>query len=75
MGFKLGDCLLQERLDEKGWTQAYFGRRMNVSRQYINKLISGENKMSFEFALNAAHILGCRTTDLYILEVVRDRSE
>ncbi|MNC23561.1 hypothetical protein BSK49_19195 [Paenibacillus odorifer] len=75
MGFKLGDCLLSDRLDEHGWTQAYFAKRMNVSRQFVNRIISGERKMSFEFAINAAHILGCRTTDLYVLEVVNDRSE
>ncbi|CAH1058824.1 helix-turn-helix transcriptional regulator [Paenibacillus pseudetheri] len=75
MRFQLGDCLLLERLKEKGWTQAYFAKRMDVSRQFVNRIISGERKMSFEFALNAAHILGCRTTDLYVLEVVRDRSE
>lgn len=75
MSLQLGDCLLLERLNEKGWTQAYFAKRMGVSRQYINKLTSGERKMSYEFALNAAHILECRTTDLYILNVVRDRSE
>ncbi|KGE20679.1 helix-turn-helix transcriptional regulator [Paenibacillus wynnii] len=75
MGFRLGDCLLLERLKDKGWTQAYFAKRMNVSRQYVNKIISGERKMSFEFAINAAHILGCHTADLYILEVVRNRSE
>ncbi|SMF88100.1 DNA-binding transcriptional regulator, XRE-family HTH domain [Paenibacillus uliginis N3/975] len=71
MSFQLGDCTLLERLNEKGWTQAEFAKRMGVSRQYVSKLINGERKMSLEFAFNAAHILGCRITDLYILKVVR----
>ncbi|WP_110933794.1 helix-turn-helix transcriptional regulator [Paenibacillus bouchesdurhonensis] len=73
MGLRLGDCLLLERLEEKGISQAEFAKRMGVSRQFVSKLISGERKMSLEFAFNAAHILGCRVTDLYILEVVRNR--
>lgn len=71
MSFRLGDCLLLERLKEKGWTQAEFAKRMGVTRQYVSKLVSGERKMSLEFAINAANILGCRVTDLYILNVVR----
>ncbi len=74
MSLQLGDCLLLERLNEKGMSQAEFAKRMGVSRQYVNKLIKGHTKMSLEFALNAANILGCRITDFYILEVVRHRS-
>lgn len=74
MSLQLGDCLLLERLNEKGMSQAEFAKRMGVSRQYVNKLIKGRTKMSLEFALNAANILGCRITDFYILEVVRHRS-
>ncbi|WP_211746397.1 helix-turn-helix transcriptional regulator [Paenibacillus sp. Marseille-Q4541] len=74
MSFRLGDCLLLERLNEKGWTQAEFAKRMGVTRQYVSKLVSGDRKMSLEFAINAANILGCRVTDLYILNVVRKRN-
>ncbi|GIO39094.1 helix-turn-helix transcriptional regulator [Paenibacillus antibioticophila] len=74
MGYILGDCLLQDRLNDAGLTQAEFARRMGVSPQYVNKIIRGSRKMSLEFAINAAQILGCRITDLYILEIVRDRS-
>lgn len=74
MSLQLGDCLLLERLNEKGMTQAEFAKRMGVSRQYVGKLIDGSRKMSLEFAFNAAQILGCRITDLYILKVVRSRS-
>ncbi|OIB04847.1 hypothetical protein AK95_14625 [Paenibacillus sp. LC231] len=74
MSLQLGDCLLLERLNEKGYTQSEFAKRMGVSRQYVSKIINGERKMSLEFAINAANILGCRITDLYILKVVRKRS-
>lgn len=73
MAFALGECLLQDYLDKKGWTQSEFSRRMDCSRQYVNALVSGKEKMSLEFAINASYILECRITDLYVLEIVRSR--
>lgn len=72
MAFRLGECLLLDILERKNMTQAEFARRMKVSRQYVNRIATGEDTMSLEFAINAAHILGCRVTDLYIL---RSRKE
>lgn len=74
MGFLLRECLLLYRLEQKGMTQAEFARKMKVSRQYVHKLIAGERTMSLEFALNAAYILECKTTDLYIVEFVSNRN-
>ncbi|MCC3379873.1 helix-turn-helix transcriptional regulator [Paenibacillus farraposensis] len=64
-----------ERLEENNMNQSEFARHMGVSRQFVGKLISGERNMSLEFALNAAHILKCRVTDLYVLKVVRKGKE
>lgn len=75
MAFQLGECLLLDILEQKKMTQAEFARRMKVSRQYVNRIVSGEDTMSLEFAINAAHILECRVTDLYILNTVRSRKE
>ncbi|KJD42548.1 helix-turn-helix transcriptional regulator [Paenibacillus terrae] len=75
MDYRLGACLLLERLKENNMTQADFARVMGVSRQFVNKLLSGERKMSLEFAYNAAYRLNCRITDLYVLEVVRNEAE
>ncbi|TQS01397.1 helix-turn-helix transcriptional regulator [Paenibacillus ottowii] len=75
MDYRLGACLLLERLEENKMNQADFARVMGVSRQFVNKLITGERKMSLEFAFNAAYRLNCRITDLYVLEVVRKQVE
>jgi transcriptional regulator with XRE-family HTH domain len=75
MAFRLGECLLLDRLEEKGITQAEFARHMNCSRSYVSQLISGKAKMSLEFAINAAHFLNCRVTDLYVLRWSSDRNE
>lgn len=75
MAFLLGDCLLLDRLEEKGITQAEFARHMKCTRSYVSQLISGESKMSLTFAINAAHFLNCRVTDLYVLEWDSSRNE
>lgn|GEM_PF-4311451 len=75
MAFLLGDCLLQDRLDDKGITQAEFARHMKCSRSYVSQLISGEAKMSLTFAINAAYFLNCRVTDLYVLKWDSSRNE
>lgn len=75
MDYRLGACLLLERLEENKMNQADFARAMGVSRQFVNKLITGERKMSLEFAFNAAYRLNCRITDLYVLKVVRKQVE
>ncbi|MBB6675963.1 helix-turn-helix transcriptional regulator [Cohnella lubricantis] len=54
-------------------SQAEFARRMDCTPQYVSGLISGNETMSLEFAINAAFILKCRVTDLYILIPSRSR--
>lgn len=75
MAFRLGECLLLDRIKEKGWTQAEFARRMKVSPQYINGLIAGRETMSLIFAINASFLLDCEISDIYVLEIDSDRPE
>ncbi|MFU1797652.1 helix-turn-helix domain-containing protein [Paenibacillus azoreducens] len=80
MTLQLGDCLLLERLKEKGISQAEFARRMGITRQYVNKLIHRERTMSIEFAINAANILGIPVSEFridyfYRIKVVRSGVE
>lgn len=75
MAFLLGECLLLDRLKEKGVTQAEFARHMKCSRSFVTQVIQGDSFMSLEFAINAAHYLNCRVTDLYVLDWSGDRSE
>lgn len=75
MAFHLAECLLLSLLKRKNINQAEFARRMKVSRQYIRKLIIKESTMTFEFAINAASVLDCEITDLYVIKFVSNRIE
>lgn len=75
MAFLLGECLLPDRLEEKGISQADFARHMKCSRSFVTQVITGQARMSLEFAINAAHYLNCRVTDLYVLNWSVSRSE
>lgn len=72
MAFRLGECLLQDRLDNREMTKAEFARRMGVTRQYVGNLLIKDRRkravMSLEFATNAAIVLECQMSDFYILE-------
>lgn len=71
MAFLLGECLLPYWLEKRGMTKAEFARRMGYSRSHISKLIATNgtrSKMSLEFAINAAHLLECKVTDLYVMK-------
>ncbi|WP_445323770.1 helix-turn-helix domain-containing protein [Paenibacillus sp. FSL R5-0407] len=67
MSYVLGECLLLDRLREKGVSRAEFARALKCTRAYVTQLINGDAHMSLTFAINAAHYLGCRVTDLYVL--------
>jgi transcriptional regulator with XRE-family HTH domain len=75
MAFLLEECLLLDRLKEKDISPAEFSRQMNCSRSFVSQLTSGKAKMSLEFAINAAHILNCNVTDLYVLRWSSNRKE
>lgn len=75
MAFLLGECLLLNILEKKGMSQADFARRMKCSRAFVSQLITGDSKMSLEFAINAAYILECTVSDFYVLEIGRRRSD
>ncbi|AOZ91610.1 helix-turn-helix transcriptional regulator [Paenibacillus crassostreae] len=68
MAYLLGECLLLDRLKERNMTQSKFARFMGCSRQFVSQLVAGEAFMTLEFAINAAYILECKTTDFYILK-------
>lgn len=73
MALKLEECLLLDRLKDRKMTQSDFAKRMECSRQYVSALARGTEFMSLEFAINAADILHCRVTDLYVLTRSRSR--
>jgi len=67
MAFRLGECLLRDRLEKVNMTQTELADRLGVSKQFVGAIISGRKKMSLELAINAAQLLECRVTDLYVL--------
>lgn len=73
MAFLLGECLLRDILKERRMTQTEFAILMECAPQYVSGLISGRERMSLEFAINAAHVLKCRITDFYVLKQSRSR--
>lgn len=65
MAFRVGDCLLQQLLDEKGMEQAELARKLNVTRPQINKYVRNKQGMTLQTAYNIAQILQCHVEDLY----------
>lgn len=73
MAFQLGECLLRQRIQESKYNQSELAKKLGISRQMITKYITGERKMSLEIAINISLLLNCQVTDLYILEIVKNR--
>jgi DNA-binding XRE family transcriptional regulator len=63
--YKVGRCLLQDRLDERDMEQVELAALMNVSKQQINKYATNKQKMSLKVAKNISIILKCSIDDLY----------
>ncbi len=73
MAIRLGDCLLREILEKAKMSQSEFAREMECSPQYISALISNKERMSLEFATNAAIVLRCSVSDFYVQIHTRSR--
>jgi transcriptional regulator with XRE-family HTH domain len=73
MAYRIGKCLLTEKLRAIGMTQTQLATRLLVSRQQVNKWATGKQKMSIETAKNVAPILGLNCgEDLYEWIPARD---
>ncbi|MFJ5716593.1 transcriptional regulator [Neobacillus sp. NPDC093127] len=76
MAYRIGKCLLSERLDELEMTPAELARRLDVHRQQVDKWINGKQRMSMESAKNVASILGLDHGDeLYEWVLVKNRKK
>lgn len=73
MAIQLGDCLLREWITKSNMSQAEFARQMECSPQYVSALINNKERMSLEFAINAAALLNCSVNDFYKVKHVRSR--
>lgn len=65
MTYKVGRCLLRQRLREADMTQVELAEELNVTVQQINKYVLDKRKMSLQTAANVAFVLGCNIEDLY----------
>lgn len=65
MAYKVGRCLLRQRLKDAGIAQYQLANRLNVTEQQINKYVNDRQNMSLQVAKNIAVILNCHIDDLY----------
>lgn len=67
MAYRVGRCLLRERLKDIGMTQTELADRLGVTKQQIQNYIKPVNPriMSYQTAYNVARILHCRMEELY----------
>lgn len=49
---------IQEQLDDRGMTQKEFAKRIDISEEYISKLIDGEVHLTSEMAEKLELVLG-----------------
>lgn len=63
--WKIGRCLLRDRLREAKMTQTELAFRLNIGRGRVNDYVHGRHIMSLEVALNISKVLGCSVTLLY----------
>lgn len=70
--FKVGKCLLADRLKKADLTQAQLVELTKLPKSSISGYVKDTHRMSLESAKNIAHVLNCSIEDLYEWESVRD---
>ncbi|MBU5214513.1 helix-turn-helix domain-containing protein [Heyndrickxia oleronia] len=74
MAYRIGKCLLSERLRQVGMSQAQLAEKMKVTRQQVNKWATDTQGMSLETAKNVSNILNLdKIDDLYEWIPTRNR--
>jgi transcriptional regulator with XRE-family HTH domain len=63
MAYRIGKCLLSDKLEELDMTPAELARRLGVHRQQIDKWVNDKSTMTMESAKNVATILGLEHGD------------
>jgi DNA-binding XRE family transcriptional regulator len=63
--YKVGRCLLQQRLDELGMTQQELANKVHMPKQQISDYANNRVTMSLKNAKNIASALRCHIDDLY----------
>lgn len=68
MALRVGRSRIPELLERKGWTQAEFARRLDISEGFLSQVISGKRYFSYPTAAKAAFLLGCSMEELHEIE-------
>jgi Helix-turn-helix. len=63
--YKVGRCLLQQRLREIGMSQQELANKVNMPKQQISDYANDRVVMSLKSAKNIASAINCAIEDLY----------
>lgn len=70
--FKVGKCLLSDRLKRADLTQAQLAELTDIPKSQISEYVNRKHVMSLETAINIARVLNCNIEELYQWESVSD---
>lgn len=70
--FKVGKCLLSDRLRKADLTQTQLAELTNIPKSQISEYVNNKHVMSLETARNIANALKCDIIDLYFWQSVTD---
>lgn len=65
LAYKVGRCLLPERLNEARMSQTELAIHLGVTKPQVNKWARNTQKMSIQTLKNISSILNCQMEDLY----------
>lgn len=71
--FKVGKCLLSDRLLEADLTQTELAELTMIPKSQISEYVNNKHTMSLETAKRISHELNCNIEDLYEWKSVADR--
>lgn len=63
--FKVGKCLLGDRLKQVDLTQSQLAERTNIPKSQISEYVNNKHVMSLESARIIAFVLNCHIEELY----------
>lgn len=63
--YKVGKCLLSERLIKSGMTQSMLAIRTNIPKSQISEYVNNKHVMSLETAKIISAALNCEIEQLY----------
>ena len=63
MAYRIGKCLLTDRLRQIGMTQQQLAEKMGVSKQQVNRWCNDRQGMTMETAKNIASLVGLNCSD------------